>query len=448
MYNILRKSRLYLFSVIFSGVALHVTTPATSQPTPKDLTLHDAISMSLKNNHQLHAGAARIRQAQASVDEARESRLPDASISASYLRLGNPNIDINMGKPAKRPDTASTALPSVHQAMYGIANVALPVFAGGKIRYGVESAKFLRQAAMLDAKSDSQAVILNTIEAYANLYKAGVTVEVFRENLAQSKYRDSVLMRLEQNGLLARNDRLKAALQTSNIALSLLDAESNRKLAMINMDLMMGLPENTILQADSAGFQLPESLPTLAIMQQQLDRKRSDLQAMAEREHAAQSNIDMVRANYFPSLAITGGYIAAYVPRVLTITNAINVGVALKYNLSALWKTKSKIREATAKLNELQANEAAMTDAILLELNRNFEHYMLQRRKITVYESAVTQASENYRISKNKFDNQLLNTTDLLDANLLLLQSRINLAVAKADLYVAYAKLLQTGGTL
>ena len=60
----------------------------------------------------------------------------------------------------------------------------------------------------------------------------------------------------------------------------------------------------------------------------------------------------------------------------------------------------------------------------------------------------MIQAEENNRITQNKYNNALVNTTDLLDANLLLLQSKINLAVAKADVLLAYSKLLETAGLL
>ena len=65
-----------------------------------------------------------------------------------------------------------------------------------------------------------------------------------------------------------------------------------------------------------------------------------------------------------------------------------------------------------------------------------------------MYKKAVLQAEENYRITKNKYDNALVNTTELLDANVSLLQSKINLAVAKADVILAYSKLLETTGIL
>jgi hypothetical protein len=42
----------------------------------------------------------------------------------------------------------------------------------------------------------------------------------------------------------------------------------------------------------------------------------------------------------------------------------------------------------------------------------------------------------------------LVNTKELLDANVSLLQSKINLAVAKADVLLSYSKLLETAGIL
>lgn len=448
MKIILRKNSSWFLPFFFSCICCAIIPSVFAQTISKKLSLKDAIELSLKNSHQLHASHARILQASARLEQSKENQLPDASVSASYLRLGNPNIALNTGKPSGGSDSSTTKLPSAHQAMYGIANVSLPIFAGGKIKYGIESARFLQNAAVLDAANDSQSVVLNTIDAYANLYKANATVDVVKKNLAQSTYRDSVLLRLENNGLLARNDRLKAQLQTSNIELSLLDAENNSRIAMLNMNLMLGLPEKTALLTDSTSFQLPEAIIPLADMEQLIFTNRKDLLAMNERENAAHTAISIARGNYYPSIALTAGYIAAYVPKVLTITNAINAGIGVKYNLSSLWKTKSKISEATARLNELKANEASMQDAIRLQLNKSFENFLLQKKKISVYQGAVLQAEENYRISKNKFDNQLLNTTDLLDANVLLLQSEINLAVAKADLYLSYATVLQSAGIL
>ena len=435
---------------LFVCISLFVSNFVIAQER-RPLSLHDAVQLSIKNSNQLKASLARNDQAAALVKSALNNRLPSATISGSYLRLAHPDVSLNL--PNKNPNDSAGGptgkeVPSVNQAMYGIANVSLPIFTGGKIRYGIESAKYLEQASKLDVENDRQAVILNTMNAYVNLYKVSETVRVVKENLAQSAKRDSVFSRLEQNGLLARNDLLKSQLQTSNIELSLMEAESNLKIATINMDLLIGYPEDALLSIDSSAFTQSYELKTIGEYEQLALKKRNDIQALSFRQKAAGTEISAAKAELYPSLALTGGYIAAYVPHLLTITNAVNVGLGLQYNLSSIWKTKSKIQQARARQEEILAQQATLDDVVRLQINKDYENYLLSKRKITVYEKAVSQAEENYRITKNKYDNGLVNTTDLLDANVLLLQSKINLAVSNADVLLAYSRLRQTAGVL
>ncbi len=137
------------------------------------------------------------------------------------------------------------------------ANLSLPVFSGFKIQYGIRSSEFLEKAAVLDADQDKEAVIMNTIDAFSNLYKARANLRVIQENLAQSRSRDTDFANLEKNGLLARNDKLKALLQTANIELTMADVENNLKLAMVNMNIMLGLPEETVIIPDSSSLVEP-----------------------------------------------------------------------------------------------------------------------------------------------------------------------------------------------
>lgn len=414
----------------------------------KKLTLKEAIELTLQNSFSLKASDARVQQALAAVQEAKDNRLPNASVSGSYLRLNNADIAFQTGRKDNGPDTSKSTFPKVNQAAYGILNLSLPVFTGGRIKYGIESAKYLENATQLDAAHNRQAVIFNTIDAYTNLYKASVTVDVVKENLLQSQHRDSVFLRLEENGLLARNDRLKAELQSSQIELSLMDAVNNKNLAIINLNLMMGLPENTILQTDSTGFEQPVDVENITALQQSALQNRNDLKALKQREKAAETGVLLSKSELYPSLALTGGYMAAYIPKVLTVTNAINIGIGLKYDIGSLWKTRSKINAAKSKVKEMEANDSLLEHSIKLQLHKDFEQLLLNEKKITVYQKAVVQSEENFRITQNKYNNNLVNTNELLEANVLMLQSKINLAVAKADVYLAYSKLLQTTGNL
>ena len=87
-----------------------------------------------------------------------------------------------------------------------------------------------------------------------------------------------------------------------------------------------------------------------------------------------------------------------------------------------------------------------MTDSIKLEIFKAKEEYELATKQDQVYSEAVVQATENYRIVKDKYDNGLSNTNDLLDADVEQLGSKINQAYAKANVALKYYELLNASG--
>jgi outer membrane protein len=431
--------------LMMAGFSLH----AQEQ---KHISLQDAIDLSIKTSRQLRVSGARLQQAQASYTEAKDRRLPDISITGSYIRLAQPDIELkiklnNNSSSGTTGETQSSAPPSVSQAVYGIANASLPLFTGFKIQNGIESAKYLAMASKLDADKDREDVIQNTIAAYSNLYKATAAVRLVQENLRESQERVREQGNLEKNGLLARNDFLKFQLQQSNVELSLLDAENNLHITTENMNLMLGLPVETVIEPDTT-FPLDVTDRSLTDWQMLALQNRKDAASLGYRAKAAEAGIRAAKGDYYPSLALTGGYIGAYVENVITIKDAVNIGVGLRYTPSSLWKGNSTVVQAKARLAEVQANQGLLEDAIRLQVVQAYENYLLSKKKIDVYDVAVKQSVENYRIVHNKYTNNLATTTDLLDADVAQLQSKLNYAFAKADASVSYKKLLQTAGLL
>ena len=379
-----------------------------------------------------------------------ERRLPDISIQASYLRLLNTDAEIKIklnnnssNSGGTTENGASTATPQ--NVIYGLANVDLPLFSGFKIQSGIESAKYLAAAARLDAVKDRQDVIINTTSAYVNLYKSREAVRLVQQNLEGARARVRDFTNLEQNGLLARNDLLKGELQQSNVELTLLDAQNNLRITTINMNLMLGLSEETILDPD-ATFEASADNRTMQEWEDLSLKSRSDLQALGLRARSAEQGIRFAKSDLYPSLALTGGYIGAYIENVLTIKDALNAGLGLRYSPSAFWKTGSKIAQARSRMEQVQANEAILTDAIRIQVAQTYEAYLLSAKKIDVYAKASEQAQENYRIINNKYGAQLATATDLLDADILRLQAELNETNSRADAALAYQRLLQVIG--
>ena len=432
----MKFSRKFLFALL-AVMSVQLVLAQDTRP----ITLKEAVELSIRNSKQLKISGARVEEASAALKEAQEKRLPDAKASGAYMWLSSANVNLKSSS-----STNGSGSPKVSQALYGIVNASLPIYTGGRIRYGIESSRFLAEAAKLDAETDRDAVVMNTVEAYVNLYKAKAAVDLVNENLGQARQRVKELSSLEKNGVLARNDLLKAELQASNTELSLLEVENNWQLANINMNLMLGLPDKTVLQPDSSMINEVISLQPLETYVQSAEKNRKELESVGLKTQAAQSGVKATKGELYPSLALTGGYVAADIPKVLTITNAVNIGVGFSYNIGSLWKTKSKLQGAEARVKQLTATRELLSDQVRLEVNRAYLNWLNSQKKIEVYQKAVEQASENYRIIKNKYNNSLATTTELLDADVAQLQAGMNLLFSRADAVVVYNQLLQAAG--
>src|SRR5258705_6404682 len=95
----------------------------------KTINLTDAISLSLQNSKQLKISQAKIEEANAQLKQAEQKRLPDANVITAYSRLISGNFDLK----SNGSNGGGQAPPKVTDAVYGILNASLPVYAGGRI---------------------------------------------------------------------------------------------------------------------------------------------------------------------------------------------------------------------------------------------------------------------------------------------------------------------------
>ena len=137
-------------------IALLITTTqlAFAQKS-RTLTMDDAVKLAVQNSKQLKLSNAKVDEAIANYHDMSNNHLPDVKVTGAYMRINNPDVDlkVKLGGSSDTSKSTSSAI-KVNQAAYGIANASLPLFSGFRIKYGVESAKYLEQAAKLDVEND------------------------------------------------------------------------------------------------------------------------------------------------------------------------------------------------------------------------------------------------------------------------------------------------------
>ncbi|MFV7235978.1 TolC family protein [Flavobacterium sp. ZB4R12] len=432
----MKVSQLMLFGIFFIGISSLEAQEKTS------LTLDEAIHLAWTKSNEVSLANTKVATKKYELRSIKNNQYPDLKVSGQYQRLAKASVNLKINK-----SDDSEPTPVVDQLMLGQVNATVPVFAGFKIQNSIKIYDNLYQAETATASQTKEEIAMKVINSYANLYKAQKTIEVLKENQKSARQRALDFNEMEKNGIIPRNDLLKSQLQVSKIQLSIDEAATNLNIVNFYLVTLLKLPVETKLEVrenDFANFQM-DNIPT---NEEPALQNRKDLEAIRFQEKASQANIKMAKSAYYPAIALIGGYTAFDLKNVITVQNAMNIGVGVSYDLSAILKNGAMVKLAESKSLEVQNSEAILTDYIKIQVQKAIEDYDLALKQNVVYGQALEQSTENYRIIKDKYDNGLSDTNDLLEADVEQLGSKINKALAKANIIQKYYELLSVTGQL
>ncbi len=438
----MKANKLLLFGSFLIGISsLHAQQKI-------NLPLEEAVQMAISKSNQANLATTKSATRAFELQALKNNRYPDVKISGQYLRLANADINLKSTQQASTdPDETPTSSPKVNQLMLGQANVNMPIFSGFKLKNSIAASENLYNAERANESYTKEEIAMRVIEYYAQLYKAEKSVELLQESLKSSGQRITDFTAMEENGIIPRNDLLRAQLQKSNIQLSLDESEKNVRLLNYNLATLLKLsPETQIVVT-------PESISkdlfsNVINSENEALESRKDLEALNFTKAASDANVKVAKSAYFPSISLVAGYTALDLQNVVTVQNAMNIGVGLSYNLSSIFKNGKEVNAAKSRSLQVEQQKAILTDHIKSQIMQAREEYELALKQITVYNEAVLQADENYRIVKDKYDNGLSDTNDLLEADVEDLSARINQAYADANRVLKYYQLLDASGQL
>ncbi|WP_166437041.1 TolC family protein [Niastella caeni] len=434
--------------IIVSGLALLLTIFSAEAQT-KTISLEEAVRLGVQNSKQLKLAQNKIEQAVSQLEQAKDERMPTAKVSAGYshaLMLSR-NFALPSSDGSDPKKMQFTFDNTLYQATLSINE---PIFNGRRYRYACESANLLIQSSKLDAEKDKDEIVYNVISAYINFYKIQQNQKIVAQNLEDVDQKLTEIKKFENQGLATRNDVLRFQLQKSNIQLMQIELENNRKVVNYNLDILLGLPENTAIQVQDVAYKLDMNDRPEAYLKQAL-QDRKEFGSLNYQDKLADVNIRKVHDEKLPTVGIGGNlyYInptKALVPKSATYLAPFVVGVNASWDITGFFKSRNKLTEASLQKQEVATTRDLLTDQVKMDVNRSYTQYQQALEKIKVLNDAVVQATENERITESKYKNNLATTTDRIDAQTLLYESRLNLELAKADATAAYYTLLKTTG--
>ena len=409
------------------------------------LNLKDAVAIAILKSTEAVLANTKIESKKLELDVVKNIQYPDFKISGQYLRLAGATVELPINGASQSSN--SRPAPNVNELIIGQANINMPLFSGFKIQNTIAANENLYKAEQSRAIQTKEEVALKVVEYYANLYRAKKSIKLISENLKSASQRVTDFEDLEKNGVIARNDLLKAQLQQSKVQLSLDESTKNASILNFYLINLIKLPAEYIIEIDEHQFDNSKSETRIATFADAL-KNRKDLEIFNFIKKAGENNIAIARSDYFPQIALKAGYTALRLQNVATISNALSFGLGFNYDLSSIFKVGKNIKLAKNKLKETEQNQEILSENIKIQVFNATENYNLTLKQNLVYQQAVEQASENYRIVKDKYDNGLSTTNDLLEADVEQLNSKLNYALSRANSFLKYYEIQSAAGTL
>lgn len=412
----------------------------------KKLSLSEAIALGIENSKNLKLSQNKVDEAIAKLNMVKDNALPSAKASFLYNHAEIPTntLTIGGGNPIHLPKRAD--------AFVGTAAVEELVYGGGKLKYAEESTRLLTEVARLDADKDKEEISYAIINTYYSLFKVIQSKKVIAQNLESIDSQLKQSKRFFEQGIVTKNDVLRFQLQQANVLLTDMEAENNRKIINYNMDILLGLNENTQIEIEDpdAGSK------AIAPLNNYLDlgfAGRQELKQLDIQNRVADVNIKSVKANTLPTVGVGANlyYInpsGKFIPPTDQYIMPITLGANVSWNIGNLWTNKHKVTDARIQQKEIGIQKDILSDQVKTEINRNYQNYQLSLNKIKVLETSITQATENDKLLASKYKNNVASAIDRIDAETLLYQAKINLELAKADAGLAYYTLLKSTGKI
>ena len=440
MNNMKRRLTGVLGFLLLAGLAVNAQ--------PRKLSMEEAVQLGLQNSKELKGQQYKIDEALARLGQARDAQLPSMKVSFQYLHALMLSRVVSIPGLTKEP----IKLPFDFPAYMGTLSVAEPIFAGNQLKYAKQSADLMVQLSRLDGDKDKDDVTYLVINAFLNFDKILENQLIVAQNMQDVQGKLDQITKFESQGLATQNDVLRYQLQRSQMQLTEIELENNRKVANYDMDVMLGLPDTTELLPDTVNYKLDGNL-ALPDLIQQAETNRRELLDIAYQTKLADINIRKIHDQRLPTVAASAGmyYInptGEVIPTHNNLLAPITLGVGVSWDIGTLYTNKNKEHEADLQRKELNNVRDQGVDDIRMDVQKQFIAYQQALAKIQVLQVAVNQAEENERITESKFNNNLVNTTDRIDAQTLLYQSRVNLELAKSDATVAYYNVLRSTGKI
>lgn len=279
--------------------------------------------------------------------------------------------------------------------------------------YERKAAKAKMDAMGLQTERTKEYLQLEVSKAYMQLQLAYKAVSVLEKANETAQGNLKMVENYFKNGMLQKTDLLDVQVRVNEVVNQLQYAKSNVRnasdyLAFLLNEDMKGKVFQPI-EALENQIQVEENVTTIS-------ETRKDIQAMDKATEAYGKMFQSTKLGFLPRLNAFGNY-QMYDDKLFgTAAKGYLVGAQLSWNVFDGYKSIGKNQKAKADFQKAEAEAEQYKKQSQLELNKTNRQLADAENKVNLSKLAFEQAQESYRIRKNRFEQGLEKTTDLLMA--------------------------------
>lgn len=409
------------------------------------LTLTDVFTRIENENRTM----AMLRSAQEAAEEgiksAKNAKYPEINAELNVSYIGDRFL-------TDRDFSNFTKAPSPHLGNGFTFEAQQVVYAGGAVNAAVEMAEHEGRMSEAAISKSRQVLRLMAAGEYLDLFRTDNSMKVYKKNIALTiKLIEEINAKREQ-GLALAADVTRYELRLEMLKLDLVRLQNTREIMNYRLVNSLGLPEGTVISS------------ILGDDEDMRDRSRQNWQEIAAdaspemkvsgiKADMALTRQKLVRSERLPKIAVVAyenfnGPITFEIPPIDKNLNIWYVGLGIRYNFSSLYKSGHKLKQAAIEVRQAEQAKNVTEENLRNDVQKAYADYMQSYVELETREKSLQLANENYERIHDRYMEQLVLVTDMLDAFNMKLDAELGVSAANAEIQYRLCCLRYAAGIL
>lgn len=416
--------------IVFSLMALIFSATAFGQEIVS-ISKSALENKSLDKNLQVQLAEKEIQLAQAELLGSRASYLPNITASYTYMNTNSPlmafGTKLNQARISMmdfNPDQLNN--PKAINNFNTKIEVLQPIINKDAV-YMKKAGQVKADVLKIKSERTKEYLHFELKKAYMMLQLAYKMQETLQNAKATTLANKKVIDNYFKNGIIQKSDVLYMDVRISEIDSQLQVAKSNIQNASDYLYFLMNENAEGKILKPTENLEYQE---IFSASDTKINENRKDIAAYQKSLDAYDYLIKAENSKFLPRLNAFGTFEMNDKKFASFDANGYMAGVQLSWNVFDGLKSKSEKEKYKAEIEKTKVQIEAYTQQSQLELNKAYTQIQDADAKVHFTQQAWEQSKEAYRIRKNRYDQGLEKSADLLTAETLMSQKELEMQQA------------------